>query len=154
ANAALSSLKPRFAVDAHLEKLFAPERPQEQRGDVDTLQSEASMLEGSAPRAERPQSEEQGVPVKREQKTAPAQLHPSLDEALREELTKVNSQRHDWIERVGEPNREMTHATYQRLADFQVSTTDPDASVMKTKGGGSHVGYHTHDIVDGEKFSS
>src|SRR5438876_3591084 len=83
ANAALSSLKPRFAVEAHLEKLFAPERPQEHRGDVDALQSEVSLLEESAPRAEMPPSEEQGVPV--EQKTAPAQLHPSLEEALREE---------------------------------------------------------------------
>src|SRR5437660_3965395 len=75
ANAALSSMKPRFAVEAHLEKLFAPERPQEHRGDVDALQSEASLLEESAPRAEMPPSEEQGVPVEREQKTAPAQLH-------------------------------------------------------------------------------
>jgi hypothetical protein len=28
---------------------------------------------------------------------------------------------------------------------------DPDATVMSTKGGGSHLGYHTHYIVDGGK---
>lgn len=40
---------------------------------------------------------------------------------------------------------------YQRLADFQVSTTDPDATLMQGKGGGSHLGYHTHYVVDGGK---
>jgi hypothetical protein len=71
--------------------------------------------------------------------------------ALHEALTKVNSARHDWIERVGEPNREITRGNYQRMADFQVSTTDPDATLMQGKGGGSHLGYHTHYIVDGGK---
>jgi hypothetical protein len=71
--------------------------------------------------------------------------------ALHEALTKVNSARHDWIERVGEPNREITRGSYQRMADFQVSTTDPDATLMQGKGGGSHLGYHTHYIVDGGK---
>lgn len=37
------------------------------------------------------------------------------------------------------------------MADFQVSTTDPDATLMQEKGGGSHLGYHTHYIVDGGK---
>jgi len=31
-----------------------------------------------------------------------------------------------------------------------VSTTDPDASLMLTKGG-SHLGYQTHYVVDGGK---
>src|SRR5439155_983457 len=35
ANAAVSSLKPRFAVEAHLENLFASERTTEQRGELD-----------------------------------------------------------------------------------------------------------------------
>jgi hypothetical protein len=37
------------------------------------------------------------------------------------------------------------------MADFQVSTTDPDATLMQGKAGGSHLGYHTHYIVDGGK---
>src|SRR5438067_1288490 len=45
ANAAVSSLKPRFAVEAHLENLFASERTTEQRGDLDALQPEGSLLD-------------------------------------------------------------------------------------------------------------
>jgi hypothetical protein len=37
------------------------------------------------------------------------------------------------------------------MADFVVSTTDPDATVMHTKGEGRHLGYHTHYVVDGGK---
>ena len=33
-----------------------------------------------------------------------------------------------------------------------MSTTDPDATLMRKKGGGgSHLGYHTHYVVDGGK---
>ena len=34
---------------------------------------------------------------------------------------------------------------------FKVSTTDPDATPMRLKGGGTHMGYHTHYVVDGGK---
>src|SRR5438874_1273674 len=158
ANAAVSSLKPRFAVEAHLENLFASERTTEQRGDLDALQPEGSLLD-IAPltspertsTAEASPREGQGAPVEQEEAAVPRQLHPSLEVALQEELTKVNSERHDWIERRGEPNREIRRGNYQRMADFQVSTTDPEASLMQVKGGGSHLGYHTHYIVDGGK---
>jgi len=45
----------------------------------------------------------------------------------------------------------VTHAHYQRVADLNVSTTDPDATHMRHKGGGVHLGYHTHCMVDGGK---
>lgn len=32
-----------------------------------------------------------------------------------------------------------------------MSTTDPDATPMRLKGGGTHPGYHTHYVVDGGK---
>ena len=32
-----------------------------------------------------------------------------------------------------------------------ISTTDPDATPMRLKGGGTHLGYHTHYVVDGGK---
>ncbi len=157
ANAAVSSLKPRFAVEAHLENLFAPERTKEQKEDLDALQRDGSQPDiapfASPERtalAETPAGERQAVPVEQEEPSVPRQLHPSLDEGLHEALTQVNSERHDWIERVGEPNREITRGTYQRMADFQVSTTDPDATLMQTKGG-SRLGYQTHYIVDGGK---
>ena len=37
------------------------------------------------------------------------------------------------------------------MADFVVSTTDPDATLMPTNGEGRHLGYHTHYVVDGGK---
>jgi hypothetical protein len=66
-------------------------------------------------------------------------------------LTRTNEQRHDWIEQRGRPERKITRGSYRRLADFAVSTTDPDATLMPTKGEGRHLGYHTHYVVDGGK---
>jgi hypothetical protein len=37
------------------------------------------------------------------------------------------------------------------MADFWVSTTDPDATMMKGRSGGAKLGYHTHYVVDGGK---
>jgi len=74
-----------------------------------------------------------------------------LEDTTRQDLAKTNEQRHDWIERVGKPDREVMRGTYRRMADFVVSTTDPDATVMPTKGEGRHLGYHTHYVVDGGK---
>lgn len=34
---------------------------------------------------------------------------------------------------------------------FDESTTDPDATPMRLKNGGLHLGYHTHYVVDGGK---
>ncbi len=43
------------------------------------------------------------------------------------------------------------HGRYQRTADFRLSTTDPDATPLRLKGGGTHLGYQTHYVVDGGK---
>src|SRR5437762_13904775 len=48
ANAAVSSLKPRFAVEAHLENLFASGRTKEQEDDFDGLQRDGSPADLSA----------------------------------------------------------------------------------------------------------
>lgn len=124
--------------------------PQEE--EANTLRGDG-FLADSFPQAiaEVPVIEEQAVSFKPQEAQVPHQLHPALEAAVREELAKVNSERHDWIERGGEPNREVMRGNYQRLADFQVSTTDPDATLMQGKGGGSHLGYHTHYVVDGGK---
>jgi len=39
----------------------------------------------------------------------------------------------------------------ERTADLRISTTDPDATPMRLKGGGTHLGYQTHYVVDGGK---
>jgi hypothetical protein len=37
------------------------------------------------------------------------------------------------------------------MSDVSVNTTDPDATLMHKKGGGTGIGYHTHYVVDGGK---
>ncbi len=40
---------------------------------------------------------------------------------------------------------------YQRMADIWINTSDPDATLMRKKGGGTDLGYHTHYAMDGGK---
>ncbi len=124
ANAAMESVKPRFAVEAHLAQVFA----------------EASEHECSQTR--------QAIAL---EEPAPSLLPTALSETQQEDLATTNAQRHDWIEEAGRPNREETHGSYRRVADYRVSTTDPDATIMPLKGHGLHLGYHTHYVVDGGK---
>jgi transposase len=125
ANASTDSIKPRFAVEAHLAHLFAPE------------------AEASAEEEERERTQQEAT-------QAPRPLPTSLSPELYEELIQQNSQRHEWIEQLGAQDRNVSSKWYQRVADLRVSTTDPDASLMLTKDG-AHLGYHTHYVVDGGK---
>ena len=130
ANADLDSLTPRFAVEAreamqaHLAVLFSD-------GD---MQQEASA-DGADPPQTAATSPVAIAP-------APRPLPIILSEAEQEELTAENAARHDWIAEQGKPQRDV-HGLYRRTADFKVSTTDPDATPMRLKGGGTHLGYHT-----------
>jgi hypothetical protein len=139
ANADLDSLTPRCAVEAraaiqeHLTALFP---------------SEAAPLENpEAGRGEVPLSESLGEDSSSAQ---PAPLPVILSEAEHEELRANHAARHDWIAENGRPQREI-HGLYRRTADFKVRTTDPDATPMRLKGGGIHLGYHVHYVVDGGK---
>jgi transposase len=119
AHASLDSNQPRFAVEAHLGKLFTPDEADEPDPDADTSQLvELPML---------------------------------LTEAEREEVTRTNQARHDWLARAGAPDRTIKRASYQRRSDFEASTTDPDAALMRRKHGGLHFGYSDHYGVDGGK---
>ena len=154
ANASMESVKPRFAVEKHLRELFATEGKEEPAANAEPSlpTSEAGPSPPEAIREETPppsQAPVPPIPVCEPTVAAPVQLPTSLEDALREDLTKTNEQRHDWIEQVGKPDREVIRGTYRRMADFVVSTTDPDATVMPTKGEGRHLGYHTHYVVDG-----
>jgi transposase len=156
ANAALSSLKPRFAVEAHLAALFAQEGHENEEAANDSIQTGTGSQPGDTDEWTDPPTAfvssptpERGVELL--EPSSPRPLPTALDEAGQEELAQANSERHDWIERVGEPNREIIRGTYQRMADVWVSTTDPDATMMQSKGGGTQLGYHTHYVVDGGK---
>ena len=141
ANADLDSLTPRFAVEAreamqaHLATLFSEEdaqHEQEASGDsADTLRVEATSTEAIA------------CPV-------PTPLPVTLSEPDQEELAQENAARHNWITEQGRPQREV-RGYYQRTSDLRISTTDPDATPMRLKSGGTHLGYHVHYVVDGGK---
>lgn len=137
ANADLDSLAPRFAVEAreaiqgHLAPLFAPEpgtfeTDEANRGNTPSLEK----LFGSS------------------SSSTPTLLPIGLSETRYTALATDNAARHDWIAEGGKQERE-THGSYSRTADFRISTTDPDATPMRLKGGGTHLGYHTHYVVDG-----
>jgi transposase len=126
ANADRDKMLPRFyadAVNAHLAELFGAET--------------TPLLEDGLPAPE-PAS-------------LPLPLPVDLPPEVRADLAAANAQRRDWIPQAGRPNRAETHGSYQRIADLWVSTTDPDATLMHKKGGGVHLGYHTHYAVDGGK---
>lgn len=134
ANADLDSLVPRFAVEArealrvHLAALFAA-------GDQEPAETAALT--------QRPGDMATCAPP-----PSPIPLPVSLPTQLHEDLAAANAARHDWIAEAGRPEREV-RGVYQRTADVRISTTDPDATPMRLKGGGTHLGYQTHYVVDG-----
>ena len=77
-------------------------------------------------------------------------LPQDLHETDWEALTQANLARHDWIAEAGRQRREV-HGRYLRTADIRISTTDPDATPLCLKAGGTHLGYQTHYVVDGGK---
>ena len=111
ANAGKESVKPRFAVEAHLSSLFDTEA-------VEPVDEEEQQIAQEEPAGSDP----------------PVQLPVSLSPAAYEELSQHNAERHDWIEEEGAQDRRVKGRNYQRIADYQVSTTDPDATIMLSKG--------------------
>jgi Transposase DDE domain len=128
------SLKPRFAIEAHLTNLF------EQDTEEPIQETEQTSSQEAAP-------PEPGPP---EEPHIPTPLPVALSPEEREELSQHNAGRHDWIEEVGAQDRRVSSRGYQSLSDLRVSTTDPDATLMLTKDG-ADMGYHTHYVVDGGK---
>src|SRR5215218_7792644 len=125
ANAAMDSLRPRFAVEAHLAHLFAVD------GDRGKDAQERADPDGTDGGDE------------------PAPFPGALPEAAQTALAERAMQRHDGIGHAGRPNRTVTIGAYRRTADFRVSTTDPDATPMLHGSGRTHLGYQDHDVVDG-----
>ena len=123
ANAATDTMLPRFYVDAINEHLTV-------------LFPEAEPD---------PQHEPAGL------EAAPSRLPIGLPTEVEAGLAAKNAARHDWIAACGQPDRQVQRWNYQRMADLWASTTDPDATLMRKKGGGSDLGYHTHYAVDGGK---
>jgi len=129
ANAARASLMPRFAVEAHLQGLFPPDE-----------HSEAPPSPEQAPGGTAT-----GAPL-------PAPLPVAAPSAPVEELAAANTQRHDWLAAAGRPSPAARTRPPSAQADYLASATDPDATFLhRPAGGGHHLGYHTHYVVDGGK---
>ena len=127
ADASVESMRPRLTVEEHLSELFPSEEEDEQ---------EVSLGKRSLPEVEQPSNVTNVTP-----------LHGELGDLGSETDTEPR----DWISANGRPQREVTRNYYKRQADYYMSTTDPDASMMRRAGRGSHPGYHAHYVVDGGK---
>ena len=138
ANASRDSVKPRFAVEAHLSMLFS-DQAEEAIGEGEQEEQDASQVESASPQPSQPL-----------EKVSPMELPTALSAELRSELSQQNAERHDWIEQLGAQDRRVSSRGYQRMADYLVSTTDPDATLMETTKG-ADMGYRTHYVVDGGK---
>jgi transposase len=122
ANASMDSLLPRFAVEAHLERLFEEDE-------------------------EAPEKTEEGPP---RSPTTSAGLE-ALPTANDQELRVKNAAKSDWISRNGAQDRSFK-GQRPRTSDSRASKTDPDATPMKwPKKGGTSLGYQIHYAVDGGK---
>jgi hypothetical protein len=123
ANASMESRLPRFAAQAHLVGLFGndEEMPETEAGEEIPEPYAESDLVGALPVAS--------------------------DRGLRAK----NAEREEWISREGKPERTIVRGSYRRRSDYELSPTDPDASLMQHKRGASRMGYHAHHVVDGEK---
>jgi transposase len=126
ANASLDSTRSRSLVENRLEGHLASIFPEE-----------APTVEGLAQEANR-----RGL----------AGVVGPTDPQEWEALAKTNAGRHRWIAEAGGQERDVVRWGYRRMADLRVSTTDPDASPMRSKKeSASRLGYLTHYVVDGGK---
>ncbi len=132
ANASRTSLVPRFAIEPHLRDLFTPDESAESATTpVHDAASDRSTTDAEAPPIALP------APLSAEQWTA---------------LADTNAQRHDWLAEAGKQRREVqNHHVRKRLADYVISTTDPDATFMHRPGSSTRLGYQAHYVVDGGK---
>jgi transposase len=121
ANAAIDSLEPRFAVEAHLAQLFEKNNA----GDDGTDDPDGS--------------------------SEPAPLPIAVTDEAGTNLAKRAADRHDWIGEMGRPDRTRTSGAYRRTADFRASATDPDATPLRPNGVSARLGYRDHSVVDGGK---
>ena len=81
---------------------------------------------------------------------APPTIRPA-DTASGADLSAASGPRFDWLAAHGRPPREVVDRWDCWAADYRVSTTDPDATVLNVKNGGPRLGYQTHYLVDGGK---
>jgi transposase len=101
------------------------------------------------PSSPAPAANDSAVPAATPESEHPPELRSELSPAAHAELAAHNQQRHDWFALSGAPDRQIQRGAYQRVSNFWVSTTDPDAALMREPGQGVRLRYRTHYLVDG-----
>jgi dethiobiotin synthetase len=86
ANASRDSVKSRFAVEAHLSRLFS-DQAEEATGEAEQEEQDASHVESASPHPSQPL-----------EKISPIELPTALSPEQHSELSQQNAERHDWIE--------------------------------------------------------
>jgi transposase len=127
ANASLASLQPRFAVEAHVARLFA----QQQATANDEKEDDG---DGGNPSGDADE---------------PRDLRVALSDADQAALAEQAADRCDWIGNLGRTERTRLPGQVRRTADYRASTTDFDATPLRPKGANARLGYHDHYVVDG-----
>jgi transposase len=135
ANADRDKMLPRFAFEAHLNRLFgnAYVPPDAPSSATDTAASDLVP------------------PAQHERVVSQPDLGADLPPERVAALEVQNEQRHDWYAHNGQPDRSIQRGAYQRMSDLWVSLTDPDAVLMKQHGHGTRLRYRDHYLVDGGK---
>jgi transposase len=139
ANAAMASVVPRLreVVDGHLVDLFPA------TGSAAAAEATPPAELATPPNADASPEEGRPTPIRRA-------LHlPVADPAPAEQPGRRLPPRWDLLEQCRlDPGRPAA-AGYERKSDWRVSTTDPDAALMKAAGQRAALGYHDHYVVDG-----
>jgi hypothetical protein len=135
ANASRNSVRPRFAVEAHLSMLFS-DQAEEVIGEAEQEEQDASQVESASPQSSQPLEQ-----------VSPMELPTVLSAEQRSELSQQNEERHDWIEQLGAQDRRVSSRGYQRMADYLVSTTDVDELRLPHE----HVGGHSFLLMSFER---
>jgi hypothetical protein len=128
---------PRFALEAHLQRLF---------GDAYQLPVSA---EASAPAVETVTPPVTGTTEPLELPVL--QIGADLPAERLATLLAHQQEQHDWYAHNGEPDRSIKRGDYQRTSDLWVSLTDRDAVLMRQHNHGVQLRYRDHYLVDGGK---
>lgn len=139
ANASADSVVPRLreVVDGHLMDLFGPA----------AAGGPAAADAPGAPDAAREGATEPSRPAA---DTLTPRHRPAGAEAEPERTGPARA-RWDLLETCRLDPQRPAVGSYQRLSDQRISTTDPDAVLMASRGQRATVGYHDHYVVDGGK---
>jgi transposase len=120
ANASVDSLKPRFAIEAHLSHLFS------EAGAVcqpSSCEEEMRADETSHDLVSSQDDHQTSAIQEKPEPCSPLELPVPISPSLKEELTQAQEQKHHWIQALGRPSHREQGRT-QRISDFREGSRD------------------------------